>query len=300
MEIWRETVGKPALGLDTEMLPGHAFLIEGMGRQLDNAFAGVATMGGVRDSRSRERLADGKDDFVFSAPLDGAPGLMTHRGREVAVHPGEVVLWALGEPGSFAYHKRSRGIAIRVPRAALAAFTPDPENFAARIMPRCATTDLLRGYAASIASVELPISDVAQRAIAQHLIELIMLGLRDAFGMNNAVNGAGLRAATLHAIKQDILARLYDMRLSLGAVAARHRLGPRTLQRLFEEDGTTFSAFVLSHRLARAYEILRDPAYAHRKISDIAADAGFSDISAFNRFFRNRYDATPGDIRRMI
>jgi len=34
-----------------------------------------------------------------------------------------------------------------------------------------------------------------------------------------------------------------------------------------------------------------------RRISDIAYDAGFGDLSYFNRVFRRRYDATPSEIR---
>jgi AraC-like DNA-binding protein len=33
------------------------------------------------------------------------------------------------------------------------------------------------------------------------------------------------------------------------------------------------------------------------RISDIAAEAGFSEVTAFNRAFRRRYGATPSDVR---
>jgi AraC-like DNA-binding protein len=35
----------------------------------------------------------------------------------------------------------------------------------------------------------------------------------------------------------------------------------------------------------------------HRKIADIAAEAGFTDLSYFNRAFRRRYGETPSDLR---
>jgi AraC-like DNA-binding protein len=43
--------------------------------------------------------------------------------------------------------------------------------------------------------------------------------------------------------------------------------------------------------------LLHEPKSRARKISDIAATAGFSDISYFNRAFRVRFGATPTDIR---
>jgi AraC-like DNA-binding protein len=60
---------------------------------------------------------------------------------------------------------------------------------------------------------------------------------------------------------------------------------------------TRSSAFVLEHRLARAYRMLSDPAHLGSKVVTIAAQCGFRDLSWFNRVFRRRYGATPSDIR---
>jgi AraC-like DNA-binding protein len=54
---------------------------------------------------------------------------------------------------------------------------------------------------------------------------------------------------------------------------------------------------VLSQRLARAYRRLSDPRRANEKISTIAYDAGFADLSYFNRAFRRCYGVSPSDIR---
>jgi AraC-like DNA-binding protein len=54
---------------------------------------------------------------------------------------------------------------------------------------------------------------------------------------------------------------------------------------------------VLGLRLERVYRMLRDPRYGHRTIGALAFDAGFADLSTFNRAFRHRHGATPSDIR---
>jgi AraC-like DNA-binding protein len=107
----------------------------------------------------------------------------------------------------------------------------------------------------------------------------------------------GIRAARLEGIKADIIARVGDGKLSAGAVAARHALALRSLQKLFEAAGTTFSEFLLDQRLARAYRALTNRLHARRSISEIAYDSGFNDLSYFNRAFRRRYGATPSDVR---
>jgi AraC-like DNA-binding protein len=62
-------------------------------------------------------------------------------------------------------------------------------------------------------------------------------------------------------------------------------------------EGVTYTQFVLQHRLDRAFRMLRDQRCAARRISEIAYDVGFGDLSYFNRAFRRRYGATPSEIR---
>jgi hypothetical protein len=47
------------------------------------------------------------------------------------------------------------------------------------------------------------------------------------------------------------------------------RLSPRSLQKLFDNDGTTFSEYVLGQRLAHAHRALSDPRRMGEKIATI-------------------------------
>jgi AraC-like DNA-binding protein len=104
-------------------------------------------------------------------------------------------------------------------------------------------------------------------------------------------------AIRLRAIKSDIVANLEDERLTVGAVAARHRVTPRYVHRLFEREGITYTQFVLRQRLERAYRILRDPRFAAMSISSIAYEVGFGDLSYFNRAFRRQFQCTPSEVK---
>jgi AraC-like DNA-binding protein len=66
---------------------------------------------------------------------------------------------------------------------------------------------------------------------------------------------------------------------------------------MFESEGTTFTEHVLAQRLARAHRVLVDPRRSGEKISAVAYDCGFGDVSYFNRAFRQRYGAAPSDVR---
>ena len=83
----------------------------------------------------------------------------------------------------------------------------------------------------------------------------------------------------------------------MNAVASRQGISPRYIQKLFDLEGTTFTEFVLRERLSRARRMLADLRLAGRTIANIAYDAGFADLSNFNRSFRQQYGVTPSDVR---
>jgi transcriptional regulator GlxA family with amidase domain len=107
----------------------------------------------------------------------------------------------------------------------------------------------------------------------------------------------GVGAARLYAIKGDVARNLAWSGLTVAALALRHRCTARSIQRLFEQEGTTFTEYLLAQRLARAHELLGDPRCRAEKISTVALDCGFGDVSYFNRAFRRHYGASPSDVR---
>jgi AraC-like DNA-binding protein len=136
--------------------------------------------------------------------------------------------------------------------------------------------------------------------VVNHVYDLVALALGPTRDAAETANGRGVRAARLHAIKTEILNSLNLHHLSLAHLAARHGVTPRYVQMLFESEGTTFSRFVLDQRLARAHRMLSDPGLAERTISTIAYEAGFGDLSYFNRAFRRRYGESPSDVRSSV
>jgi AraC-like DNA-binding protein len=66
---------------------------------------------------------------------------------------------------------------------------------------------------------------------------------------------------------------------------------------LFEREGTTFSQYVMAQRLAGAHRMLGEAGCAGLTITAIAMEAGFSDLSHFNRAFRRVYGASPSEVR---
>lgn len=90
-----------------------------------------------------------------------------------------------------------------------------------------------------------------------------------------------------------------DSEIDIVTIARRHRVTPRYVQMLFAQAETTFSDYLITARLARARAMLEDFVHQEKSISTIALDAGFTNISYFNRAFRRAFNVTPSEVREI-
>jgi AraC-like DNA-binding protein len=104
-------------------------------------------------------------------------------------------------------------------------------------------------------------------------------------------------ATRLAAALDYIASHFSDPELSLAKVAQSLSISPRYLQRLLESSGTSFTEHVIELRLKHAFMLLTAEDLIDHHIRNIALQAGFSDISYFNRLFRSRFGYTPSDVR---
>ena len=133
--------------------------------------------------------------------------------------------------------------------------------------------------------------------VVTHIRALIAVVLSDA---RVEANMFRVPEARLRAIKAYILDNLRNPELTETGVALRQRVTPRYVRKLFEVENTTFSKFVLCHRLMHAHRMLSDPLLAGINISAIALEVGFSDLSYFDRTFRRQFHATPSEVRHEV
>lgn len=102
-------------------------------------------------------------------------------------------------------------------------------------------------------------------------------------------------AARLRA-EQVIRANLASARLDSQRIATLSGISRSTLYRLFEDQGGV-AAHVRRVRLETVHAALTDPDQNARQIRAIASEAGFHCIASFNRAFKARYGASPGEVR---
>jgi len=280
-----------SINLELEAAPGQA--IE-MTMHMAPGLRRAKMLSGLtaRATRPAPMLADGEDTVCLMMKTGGHMAL-TQRRFEGVPEVGDGVLLVYREPALLQFVD-STYVSVRVPFGALAPLASNLGAAAARRIPRqTEALSLLRAYVANLP--ERIANPHLGRLSAAHVYDLMALAIGASGDGWEIAQQRGIRAARLEAIKADLV---QDATLDLDRLAARQGITPRYVQMLFEESGTTFSAFVLALRLDAARRMLTSPRYARWSITAIALEAGFADLSHFNRRFKRRYQTTPGDVRR--
>jgi AraC-like DNA-binding protein len=295
LPMLRDFIGPMVARLEIAPIGEGPLHFEITARAMTDLAVSSLTFSPICGKRTRTLLADGNDNCSLSR-IHSPGNTLVHRGREVA--PGEDAGTLLSMADPFVCTTVSgcaRVTTISVPRKVLGAMVPGLEDQFG-LVQASEPMRLLENYV-ELLGQQLMATPNLRRLVVTHVHDLMALALGASGDAAEIAHGRGLRAARLHAIKADIRASLGEQGLSLTAVAARHGVTPRYVQMLFERDGSTFSQFLRGERLAHVHRMLRNPLHMSRSISALAYDAGFGDLSHFNRAFRQRYGATPSDVR---
>lgn len=262
-------------------------------RSLDgDTIVGTARYSPVRGERTRELIADGRNNYMLTIHDEdyesARPG-----GGTLSVKAGDVVIVSESMRHSFSL-PGTKLTAIVLDERRLASLAPDVRK---RPMHRIAadtpSAGLIAGYA-NLLLGEAPVEAAAARLASNHLYQLTALALNHN-GSPSEPDLPGIGGARLALIKKDIASNATDPDLNIIDIARRQRVTARYVQRLFEREGTSFGQYLRDLRLdfVRAQIEAGDD----RTISTIAFDIGFGDLSHFNKGFRQRFGATPTEIR---
>src|SRR5215475_4546263 len=293
--MWRDHYCRMQMKLDIEPINEIPLDCAILTRALPGVQIMSTAMSPARVTRTREFLADGNGDLIFIINQSGS--VVAHaRGREIMLREGDAVLMSTGEAKVFDRPVHGGSLSFRIPRSILSSIVPDVDDVVMQLIPQKAEAlKLLAGYAAPLFNDIALATPEFRRTAVNHLHDLVALALGSAHDVIPVGNGVSI--ARFRAAKAYIIENSNRRGLSVGGVAGHAGLTPRNLQRLFESEGTTFCEFLLLQRLSRAHRMLTEPRLAQSAVGAIAYDAGFGDLSYFNRSFKRRYGSTPRDIR---
>ena len=283
-----------------EPLPDYPLDVDLTKRTLPGLAIVSGTLSGLRHTiRPVGAIPNGGDDLLLAVNVRGCV-VARQRDRDLTLSDGDAV-FATRDAAGFTVTRPRRGrfVGIRVPREAVALLLGRLDEAPLSLVPHdTEALNLLVTYARAVADTLPLATPELQRLAVGHMHDLVAATIGATRDARAIAEGRGIAAARLHAIMTDIRAHFGEGDLSVAEIARRHRITPRYIHKLFENEGLTFSSFVLGQRLSRAHRLLTDPHLADRSISAMAFDVGFNDLSYFNRAFRRRYAATPTEIRQ--
>lgn len=284
-------------GLDVRTADEARFRVELRLRLFGEVGVGDSFNSPIDFLRTPDFMRDGDD--ALSALLLAKGGACALQGNDVhRIAPGDGIVCDSANTGAYNFTADSQSWCIKIPRHRLAHRLPPSFGFAgARLDRNPMAQRLLFGYVGAAFSVDFSGDQRAHAMYEAHILDLVALALGAEGDERVIAERRGGQAARRAAILRAIERHSGDPTLTAVTVAASLGVTPRYVHLLLEETGRSFSDHLLEKRLARAAILLSDPARADQRVTDVAADAGFNDLSYFGRTFRRRYGMTPSDMR---
>jgi AraC-like DNA-binding protein len=240
--------------------------------------------------RDREMVRDG-DDHVSLVVSLGRALTISHRKREACLARNEAITMQADALGSAGTRQRFAVLEVSIAQREWESRNTRPGDVLMNVINRNSQTlALLLGYIRILAKTGLPSGAKARHLVGHHFIDLVILAVTEPpLGESQiACVVAARRAGAL----DYITSHFCDPNLSGSSLAEKLGISQRYLQRLLEATGKTFTEHVNELRLDRAFLRLVT-AGADKRISDIAFEVGYTDLTNFHRHFRSRFGDTP-------
>lgn len=298
LEAWQAILSRKLITAEVTAANDEPFFASVRMRARENLRIASGSIDGSRNVLRASTNAQDDGDLALFSCLSGEV-VASYGNREQVLRANDAIVFGCAHAGEYGWRRTADVMFLRLPRASLEPLIGNLSEAIGRLIS--GETDMLRlliRYVQTLfSSRDFAMTPGADRIVASHVCDLVALSIGASRDSAARMAGRGRHAARLRVIKADIMRNLESSDLNIARLAAAHHMSPRAVQRLFEEEGTTLSAFVLERRLQRAYRILSDERFAGRNISTIAFESGFGELSYFNRCFRRQFGVAPSDIR---
>lgn len=293
--MWREEFGRRIVHADIEPSSDGPFEVQATLQALHGLRTLAWQGSAMRFNRSRASIVDG-DDSIGIVVCSSSRTELSQRGQQIELRAGDAIAFLHSEPVIVACAEGLQ-FGLSVPCEALRSRLTSVDSLTMRpISRRAEALRLLMIYLKSALKEGVLAVPKLRDAVLTHIHDLVALAISASAPLGES-SASAVVAARHSAALGHIAAHFQDPELSLEAVARCQRISPRYLQRLMMSSGTSFTERVNELRLQRAFALLIESNGGGRRISDIALEAGFSDISHFNRLFRARFGISPRGVR---
>jgi len=253
-----------------------------------------------RMTRTRKGIAsDGQDKLTFLINDSAQTWHIQQDVQSIALVPGAAVALSACRPHDFVCKEpRAKSVGWVCQPATMPVVTGFNESTSGRVvMADSPFLALIKNYISGLTAPGDATTPALATVAERHLADLVALAIGGNQPANTEMHSGGLKAARIHAVLTLIDRHSDDPTFSAKSVGSALGISPRQVHRLLEETTKTFYEHVLERRLMRAHQLLADRELGDARIADIAARAGFTDVTHFNRLFRTRFGDTPTGAR---
>lgn len=224
--------------------------------------------------------------------------LLTQDGRCAELLPGDLALYDTSRPYRLVFEQDFRMLVLMLPRDLLP-LRPRQlgEVTARRISGSSGLGAVFAPFLSALATRSLAGDVQASPQVRDAVLDLLEATCRSVLGDPTGVPDAG-REALLLRLQGWVDERLAEQDLTAAAVAEAHHVSVRYVQKLFQAEGTTLSAWIRNRRLERCHRDLVDPTLRDVPVAAIAARWGFGEATTFTRAYRRRFGTVPSQTRR--
>lgn len=238
---------------------------------------------------------DHLNDWLFINLHQAGQCHLQQYGRHLSIAPGDISINLGSSPFTFDFDDGVAMTCVRLPLAGALTRSGLIHDFAARSLPHNAGSHLLRDYLMSLLQNFDQLLPHQVELANNCLLELVTMTLEGDLCTESERKKP--QQALYNRACSYIRRHLNDPNLSLNSLSQHLNLAPRTLQNLFQNQGTTFRSTVLETRLLAADQLIINR--IDSPLSDIAYQVGFSDQSHFNKAYRRHFNMTPSE-RRLL
>ena len=298
LEYWREAVSRTVMAASVSAIERANFRGEITSRTLN----GITYC--YFDSDRHELVRTARDirhehdrRFVLSLQLSGQAQI--EQGVcAVVLAPQSMSLADAGQPVTITLSGEVRRMVAVLPYSLVLRHVPSVKRLGAlKVDAAHPCADIIRDYMVRLCEPHSTIDAITREVMGEQLCVLVGIATSTQLGTEFASSTSReVRKSLLLAyLKRNVL----DPELTPGVTAKAVHMSVRSLHNLMQGTGQSFTEWVLDARLTHARRLLLSTGAVRRKIAEIAAECGFSDLSHFNRTFKARFGCTPSEARAL-
>jgi AraC-like DNA-binding protein len=295
---WRDYVCRVFIELDCQAidaeLTGQLIFYDLSGVQLSK----VTTVP-QRVIRSRAMISRAEERYIMvNVPRSGVYS-GTQDGRDVRLQPGDLAIYDSTRPYQLDLSEPFELLVLKIPIERFSSQPIDLDQFTARrVRGEAGLGAMLSQFVQGAWDRIAEFNPNEVKFLANELIALLVAALLNIEGGTNC-DGSHHRGLMKQRIRNFIEVHLGDPNLTVERIAAEHRVTPRYLHQLFENEEYSLSRWIWRRRLDMIKRDLSHPGLKHFSLTEIAYRWGFSSSSHFSRTFRHHFSMSPSDFRQL-